>query len=118
VKALLLFLLTSVLGGLGGVAGVYGGAAVGPGAGIFLQFLAGSALTVGAVLLAVRFRLIRTSQRGWTVAGGILGVGMAALVTLSTLSSAVAPYLTPMLVGMGATLASLIGGSAHESDLT
>lgn len=119
VKLLLLFLLTSVAGGVGRYGGLVAGAAIAPGAGLFLQLLSGSVLLVGAVLLAERFGLIKPYQRRWTIAGGIIGVAMSTIVTLSTLSSPVAPYVIPGMIGMGASLASLIGKSAHERpDLT
>lgn len=118
-KALLLFVLASVGGGLGKFGGILVGAAVGSGLGLLFQFLLGSAMLVGAVRLAERLHAVQRHQRGWTVAGGILGVAMATLVTLSTLSSPIAPYVVPIMIGMGATLGSMIGKSAHERpDLT
>lgn len=118
-KFLLLFLLTSIGGGLGKLAGLYAGAAVAPGLGLLMQFVLGAVVLVASVYLAVRTNLIRPFQLGWTAGGGILGVGMGTLVTLSTLSSPIAPWLVPGMVGMGACLGSLIGKSAHErADLT
>lgn len=118
-KLILLFVVTSVAGGLGKLAGLFAGAAVAPGVGILLQVVVGSVLFVASAFLAVRMHLIRRFQLGWTVAAGILGVGMGTLVTLSTLSSPIAPWLVPGMIGMGAALGSLIGKSAHErTDLT
>lgn len=118
-KLLMLFILTSVGGGIGTFGGIFAGAAVGPGVGILLQFVLGTALLAAAVLAAERLDYLRRHQRAWTLGGGVLGVGMAALVTLSTLSSPVAAYLAPGMIGLGATLGSLIGKSAHERlDLT
>ena len=114
-----LFVLTSVAGGVGKYAGILAGGPAAPGMGLLLQFVLGSALLFASVVLAERLNLIRRYQRGWTTAGGMLGVGMATLVTLSTLSSPIAPYVVPAMMGMGATLGSLIGKSAHERpDLT
>jgi hypothetical protein len=84
-----------------------------------MQFVLGAVGLVVSVLLAERLGALRRHQRGWTYVGGILAVGMATLVALSTLSSPIAPYLVPLMIGMGATLGSLIGKSAHErADLT
>ena len=118
-KFWLLFLLTSVGGAIGKLGGLFIGAAVAPGVGLLLQFVLGSALLVVSVLLAERMGILQRHQRNWTAAGGILGVGMATIVTLSTLSSPIAPYLVPIMIGIGASLGSLIGKSAHErADLT
>ncbi len=118
-KAALLFALTYVGGAVGKLVGLFGGAAVAPGVGLLLQFVLGAVGLVVSVLVAERLDLLRAHQRRWTCIGGILGVAMGTLVTLSTLSSPVAPYFVPVLVGMGATLGSLIGKSAHErADLT
>lgn len=118
-KLLLLFVLASVGGGLGKIAGILLGAAIGPGVGILLQFVLGSAVLAVAVLAAERLGAIKPFQRGWSILAGVLGVGMATFVTLSTLSSPVAPYVIPALMGMGAALGSLVGKSAHERpDLT
>lgn len=114
-----LFVLTSVAGALGKLLGLFGGAALAPGLGLLLQFVLGAVFVVVGVLLAERLGLVRRYQRNWTCWGGVLGVGMGTLVTLSTLSSPAAPYFVPVMVGMGASLGSLIGKSAHERpDLT
>jgi len=118
-KILLLFVLTSVAGGLGRIAPLLAGDMLAPGLGLLLQLVLGAALLVVAVLAAVRMGLLRHHQRGWAIIGGTLGVLMATLVSLATLSSPFASFLVPMMVGMGATLGSLIGKSAHERlDLT
>ena len=118
-KVLLLFVLTSVGGGLGKLAGLFLGAVLAPGVGLLLQFVLGAATLWVAVLAAERLGALRRYQRLWTMISGTLGVAMATLVSLSTLSSPVAPYVIPTMIGMGATLGSLIGKSAHErADLT
>ena len=118
-KVALLFVLTSVGGAIGKLAGLYGGAAVAPGLGLLLQFVLGALGLIAAVFAAEKLGAIRPHQRRWTCIGGVLGVGMGTLVTLSTLSSPTAPFLVPLMIGMGATLGSLIGKSAHErADLT
>ena len=118
-KLALLFILTTLAGAAGKYLGLLSGMAVGPGAGLLLQFVFGSAALLGAVLACERLGLLRRYQRGWTAAGGILGVGMSTIVTLSTLSSPMAPFVIPIMMGMGAALGSLIGKSAHERpDLT
>lgn len=104
---------------MGTFGGIFAGSALGPGAGILLQVVLGAGLLAVAVLAGERLEYVRRHQRGWTLAGGVLGVGMATLVTLSTLTSPVAAYLAPAMIGMGATLGSHIGKSAHERlDLT
>lgn len=115
----LLFLLTSVGGAIGKFGGIFAGSAMAPGTGMLLQFVFGAVCVVLSVIVAERLGMVRRHQRGWASGGGILGVGMATLVTLSTLSSPVALYLSPIMMGMGATLGSQIGKSAHErADLT
>jgi hypothetical protein len=118
-KLAALFALTSVGGGVGKFGGILAGSIEPAGVGLLLQFVLGAAGVVVAVMVAERMGVLRHHQRGWTCAGGILGVAMATLVTLSTLSSPIAPFLVPLMMGMGATLGSLIGKSAHErADLT
>lgn len=118
-KILLLFVLTSAGGGLGKIAGLLAGSRLMPGIGIVLQFVVGTLVFAASVLLAERLGAVKRHQRTWTMVGGIIGVGMSTLVTLSTLSSPVAPYVVPSLIGMGAALGSFIGRSAHERpDLT
>lgn len=118
-KFLLLFTITAAGGGLGRMAGILLGAQLAPGLGIVLQLVLGVAFLVAAVYAAVRLGFVRRTRLGWTIVGGTLGVGMATLVSLSTIFSPVAPYVIPILIGIGSAFGSLIGKSAHERpDLT
>ena len=117
-SAALLFVLMCVLGGAGGAAGSMLGNALGPG-GVFIGgFAGGVALVFAAAYFAVGRGWIGREQRFWTVIGGILGFGLAALVTLTTLSSPVGPILSTLLIGTGAVLGARIGVSAHDDSLT
>jgi uncharacterized membrane protein YccC len=71
-----------------------------------------------AAYIAVGRGWIGRAQRFWTVIGGLLGFGVAALVTLTTLSSPVGPILSTLLIGTGAVLGARIGVSAHDDGLT
>jgi hypothetical protein len=112
--AALLFLLMCVFGGAGGAVGSMLGNALGPG-GVFLGgFVGGVALVFAAAYVAVGRGWIAREQRFWTVIGGIFGFGLAALVTLTTLSSPVGPILSTLMIGLGAVLGARIGVSAHD----
>ena len=76
-------------------------------------FAGGVLAVVGVGYLAEKLRWIRPEQRFWTIVGGLLGFAAAALVTLSTLSSPVGPIVSTTLIGMGGTLGTAIGRSAH-----
>jgi|SRR5437016_5610031 len=108
------FLLTSVLGGAGGALGSVIGHAVRPG-GVFAGgFLFGAALVIAGVFFAERRRWTSREQRPWAILGGVFGFALAAMVTLSTLSSPVGPVLSTLLIGSGAALGARVGRSAHE----
>lgn len=117
-RAALLFLLMCLAGGAGGGLGSTVGNGLGPG-GVFLGgFAGGIALVTATGYLAARRCWISRQQRFWTIAGALLGFGLAALVTLSTLSSPAGPILSTLIVGLGALLGSRIGVSAHRKGLT
>lgn len=107
------FLAMCLLGGSGGAAGSILGNGLGSG-GVFAGGFAGGALmVVVGGYLATRLGWIVPEQRFWTIVGGLLGFVAAALVTLATLSSPVGPIAGTLLIGMGATFGTAIGGSAH-----
>jgi hypothetical protein len=114
VNYLLLFLLSYFLGGAGAAVGatVIGG--LGRGAAIGGGILVGAPLVAAAAWLAVRWKWIGRHQRFWTIVGGVLGFGLALLVTLSTLSTPTGPLLGASLIGAGAVLGALMGKSAHD----
>ena len=109
----LLFLLMSVAGGIGGAGGSMLGNALGSGGSIAGGVVFGVLLVVAAGYLATQLAWVRREHRFWTIVGGLMGFASAALVTLATLSSPVGPLVSTLLVGMGATLGTLIGRSAH-----
>ena len=112
-KITLLFLTLCALGGAGGAAGSMLGNALVTG-GVFVGGFAGGVLAVvGGSYLAVRLGWIRPEQRFWTIVGGLLGFGAAALVTMATLASPVGPIASTVLIGMGGAFGSTIGRSAH-----
>jgi hypothetical protein len=114
VKPVLLFLLMCFLGGAGGALGSMVGASIGRG-GVFIGgFVGGLALVIASGYLSARWHWITLSQRFWTIVGGALGFGLAALVTLTTLASPLGPALSTLLIGTGALLGARIGVSAHE----
>jgi hypothetical protein len=113
-KSVLLFLLMCFLGGAGGALGSMAGAGLGRG-GVFAGgFIGGVALVIAGGFLAQRWHWIKPPQRFWTLIGGVLGFGIASLVTLTTLSSPVGPVLSTLLIGTGAVLGAQMGWSAHE----
>lgn len=117
-KLLLLFLLMCFLGGTGGAVGSMIGAELGRG-GVFAGgILLGAGLVVLAGFLAERWHWIAGQQRLWTIVGGMLGFGLATLVTLTTLESSIGPMLSTLLIGTGALLGARIGVSAHARALT
>jgi hypothetical protein len=118
VHAALLFLLMCLFGGAGGALGSMVGNAIGRG-GVFVGgFVGGIALVFAAAYIAVGRGWIAREQRFWTLIGGIVGFGLAALVTLTTLSSPVGPVLSTLMIGTGAVLGARIGVSAHDDSMT
>ena len=109
-----LFLLMVLLGGAGGALGSMAGNAFGRGGVIAGGLIGGAALVVAGAFLSARWHWIKLPQRLWTMIGGVLGFGVASLVTLSTLSSPIGPMVSTLLVGTGAVLGALVGSSAHE----
>lgn len=109
-----LFLLMVLLGGAGGLIGSIAGSAFGRGGVFGAGIVAGSALVIAAGYLSARWHWIKAPQRLWTILGGVLGFGLASMVTLSTLSSPAGPSLSTLLIGTGAVLGALVGRSAHE----
>jgi hypothetical protein len=108
-----LSLLMIFLGGTGGAIGSMIGNQFGRGGVLGGGLLLGSALVVGAGYLGARWHWITVTQRLWAIIGGVLGFMLAVMVTLSTLSSPVAPLLSTLLIGIGAVLGAVVGNSAH-----
>lgn len=108
-----LSLLMILLGGAGGVFGSLVGGSLGRGWALGGGLLVGAALVVAAGYLGSRWGWIRPSQRSWAILGGVFGFALAAMVTLSTLSSPIAPMLSTVLIGTGAVLGAVVGRSPH-----
>ena len=108
------FLLMILLGGVGGAVGSMVGHALGRGGVIGGGIVGGAVLVVLAGFLATRWHWVKLEQRLWTILGGVAGFALAAIVTLSTLSSPTGPILSTLLIGTGAVLGALVGSSAHE----
>ena len=104
-----LFVVSCLLGGLGGALGSIVGHAVGP-RGLWAGGVAGGLL---AALLSARVavwrRWIAPRQYWGTAAGAAGGFLAAALVAVNTLSSPVGPVMSTALVGAGALLGRLAG---------
>ena len=118
---ILLFLLTYFLGGAGGALGATMLGPIGRGGAFAGAILLGGPLVALATVFAARWGWIGRQQRFWTMIGGGLGFVLAALVTLSTLSTASGPLLGASLIGVGAVLGAVMGKSAHKTrnaDLT
>lgn len=108
-----LALLMSLLGGAGGALGSMGGNTLGRGGVVGGGFVGGCILVVAAGFLGARWGWISHAQRLWAVLGGVFGFALAAMVTLSTLSSPFGPVLSTLLIGTGAALGALVGNSPH-----
>jgi hypothetical protein len=108
-NALLLFLLTTALGGIGGAGGSIIGNAAGR-IGLFAGGLTGGVL--GSILAAriavARGWLPRARFRG-AAAGAAIGFLLAASIAVNTLSSPVGPVLSTLLIGLGA-----LAGAAYS----
>jgi hypothetical protein len=102
-----------LLGGAGGAIGSMAGNSLGPGGVIGGGLVLGSILVVAAGFLGARWGWISHAQRLWAILGGVFGFALAAVVTLSTLSSPVAPMLSTLLIGTGAVLGAIVGNSPH-----
>jgi hypothetical protein len=107
----LLFLVSCVLGGLGGVLGSILGNAFGK-TGLFVGGVVGGlvgASTSGAVASARRWiprsALVRTSV------GASIGFLAAALIATQTLDSPIGPILSTSLIGLGA-----LAGAGRDRD--
>ena len=113
-RFLWLFALMCVLGGIGGALGSMVGNAFGRGGVIGGGLVGGALLVVSAGYISKGCGWCDAHQRLWAIIGGLVGFGLAVIVTLSTLSSPVGPILSTLLIGTGAVLGARIGRSAHD----
>jgi hypothetical protein len=98
------FLLSIVLGGLGGVLGSMGGHAFGS-PGLYAGGVIGG--LIGAVLgvrIAAVARWIQPEAFRSAAVGAAIGFLAAALIAVNSLSSPVGPFLSSLLIGLGAVL--------------
>lgn len=105
---LLLYIVSTVLGGIGGILGSMLGNAAGR-IGLFAGGLLG-----GAVFSALAARI--ATVRGWvpkdrfayTAVGAVVGFLLAASVAVNTLSTPIGPLAGSLLIGLGA-----VGGAVY-----
>jgi hypothetical protein len=99
-----LFIVSTILGGVGGALGSMGGHAFGsPGlyAGGVIGGLVGAVLGVRISALA---RWIQRAAFPRAAVGAAIGFLIAALIAVNSLSSPVGPFLSSLLIGLGAVI--------------
>jgi hypothetical protein len=112
---ILLFVVSCVLGGMGGLLGSILGNAFGP-IGLRVGGVAGGLMAALVIArLAVWRRWVDRGDYWRTAAGAGVGFLAAALVATNTLSSPIGPVLSTALVGLGAVLASRPPREAESS---
>lgn len=108
-----LFVLACVLGGFGGAAGSMVGHAFGK-VGLWAGGIVGGLLiSIVTARIAVWRHWITPSQVWPTTLGAAVGFLLAAAVAVNTLSSPIGPILSTLLIGSGAVVGSMRGGSAQ-----
>lgn len=112
-QLLKLFVLETLIGAAGAVAGSMLGNAFGRGGLLVGAAILGGAAVIAAGYLACRLGWIHRRERLWVVAGGLAGFGVACLVALATLSSPAGPIASSLLIGVGAVLGTVLGRSPH-----
>ena len=107
----LLFVVSCVLGGLGGALGSIVGHAAGQ-PGLWIGGVIGGLLgSIAGVAIARRRRWLTDAQFGTTALGASGGFLIAAAIAVNTLSSPIGPVLSTALIGVGA----LIGASGRRA---
>src|SRR5688572_20625685 len=102
--SLLLFVLSSFLGGLGGALGSMAGNSFGK-TGLWIGGVVGGLLGAAAAVAIAKARTwIAAQQLTATTIGAMLGLLAAAGVAVNTLSSPVGPILSSGLTGLGALI--------------
>jgi hypothetical protein len=111
-----LFVVSCVLGGLGGALGSIVGHAFGP-RGLWVGGVAGGLLaSLLSARVAVWRRWVAPGQYWGTAVGAGAGFLAAAAVAARTLSSPVGPALSTALVGLGAVLGSRASRASGAGD--
>jgi hypothetical protein len=118
VNLLKLFLLTVLLGTVGGAFGFAMGSPVVAGGGLVGAFVLGGLFVVGAVYLASRWNWIAPHQRPWSIVGALFGFGLSCMAVLATIMSPIGFVLSSMLMGAGAVMGAIVGVGPHGPDLT
>jgi hypothetical protein len=109
-----LFLVACVLGGLGGALGSMVGHSFGK-AGLWAGGIIGGLLASMLIArIALWRRWIVRSQYWPTMLGATVGFLLACAVAANTLSSPVGPFLSTLLIGVGAVLGSTRAPSAAD----
>jgi hypothetical protein len=97
-----LFLIATILGGVGGVVGSVLGGAFGQGA-LFAGGFVGGVLIAPLTAWVARWRGWIDASRFWPVAvGAATGFVVAATIAVNTLSSPVGPIIATTMTGLGA----------------
>jgi hypothetical protein len=111
-----LFVVSCVLGGLGGALGSIVGHAFGP-RGLWVGGVAGGLLaSLLSARVAVWRRWVAPGQYWGTAVGASAGFLAAAAVAVRTLASPVGPALSTALVGLGAVLGGLVSRASDAGD--
>lgn len=109
---LLLFVLSSFLGGLGGALGSMVGSSMGQ-AGLWVGGVVGGLLgAAGAVSIARGRSWIDPGQFRATTLGAMVGFLAGAAIAVNTLSSPVGPILSTGLTGIGALVGARLSARA------
>ena len=103
---ILLFLLATVLGGIGGFLGSVLGSAGGRRTLFIGGFLGGVLIAPLTARIAVWRRWVAPDRGRWVAAGAAIGFLLAATIAVNTLSSPVGPVVSTLLIGAGAVLGS------------
>jgi len=101
---LLLFVVSCILGGLGGAVGSMVGHAAGS-KGVWVGGVIGGLLgAVAAAAVARARKWIEPSRFGTTAIGAAVGFILAVAIAVNTLSSPIGPILSTALIGIGAVV--------------
>jgi hypothetical protein len=106
--AFLLFVVSCVMGGLGGALGSIVGHAAGP-RGLWIGGIVGGILgAIAGVAIARQRHWLTAAQFPAAAVGASVGFLLAAAIAVNTLSSPVGPILSTGLIGLGALLGARI----------
>lgn len=108
-RLVLLFVVSSVLGGFGGAFGSILGNAFGR-IGLFAGGLVlGIALSLLSAKIAVARGWVAPDRFAYTAAGAVIGFLLAASVAVNTLSSPIGPLVSPVFIGLGSVAGAVYG---------